>query len=417
MAVTHIEVSNFKSFKHMAVSLDDLNVIIGPNAGGKSNFVQIFKLLRDITTVGLDNAISLQGGVDFLINLSMGRSEPLCISATSNVPYRHYYGPRKKPVIQDVFETVYTAKLSFSATDRPPEIIEDTLTQRCRFLREQRAGGRVTEQEQIGPGTVTISHIKEAVTPSLELPPNMPVSERQIRAHLVPPYIHEFFKPGQLLIEAAHFPFAAPPIFGGIAVYDFDPSLARNAVPITGRADLDENAANLAVVLKNVLENPNRARKLSNLVTDLLPFVEDIRVEGFADKSLLIKVTEQYFNLPLPAFLLSHGTITITALIIALYFQNCSSVVIEEPERSIHPYLVSRVMNMMSDAAHSRQVVMTTHNPITVRHVPDRSVLLVSRGSDGFSTITRPSDEEHIRDFLKQEMGLDELFVDNLLTV
>ena len=59
MAIKRIKVSNFKSFKELDLELGNFNVVIGANASGKSNFVQIFKFIRDINDLGLDNAISL----------------------------------------------------------------------------------------------------------------------------------------------------------------------------------------------------------------------------------------------------------------------------------------------------------------------------------------------------------------------
>jgi AAA15 family ATPase/GTPase len=48
-----------------------MNVIVGANASGKSNFLQALKFLRDIKDFGIDNAISLQGGIDYLSNLQL----------------------------------------------------------------------------------------------------------------------------------------------------------------------------------------------------------------------------------------------------------------------------------------------------------------------------------------------------------
>jgi len=65
-------------------------------------------------------------------------------------------------------------------------------------------------------------------------------------------------------------------------------------------------------------------------------------VEKFADKSLLFKLKESYNKKQyLPASLISDGTISITALIIALFFEKRPLTIIEDPERNIHPYLIS----------------------------------------------------------------------------
>ena len=89
--------------------------------------------------------------------------------------------------------------------------------------------------------------------------------------------------------------------------------------------------------------------------------------------------------------------------------------IIEEPERNIHPYLISKVVNMMKDASQRKQIIVTTHNPEFVRHAGLENILLVSRGEDGFSIITRPADKEEVKTFLKNDIGIDELYIQNLL--
>ena len=75
MTIKKLIVSNFRSFDKINVDLHNLNVVIGANASGKSNFIQIFKFLRDIVEFDLDNAISMQGGSDYLLNANLGSSK------------------------------------------------------------------------------------------------------------------------------------------------------------------------------------------------------------------------------------------------------------------------------------------------------------------------------------------------------
>ena len=115
--------------------------------------------------------------------------------------------------------------------------------------------------------------------------------------------------------------------------------------------------------------------------------------------------------------MISDGTINIAALIIALYFDKNPLIIIEEPERNIHPHLISRVINMMKDASRNKQIIVTTHNPEMVRHADIKDILLISREEEGFSHISNPMDKQETRIFLENEMGLADLFVDNLLEV
>ena len=72
MAIRRLKVSNFRSFNELDVELGDFNVLIGANASGKSNFIEIFRFLRDIRKDGLRNAVALQGGSRYIQNLRIG---------------------------------------------------------------------------------------------------------------------------------------------------------------------------------------------------------------------------------------------------------------------------------------------------------------------------------------------------------
>ena len=213
--------------------------------------------------------------------------------------------------------------------------------------------------------------------------------------------------------------FFLPPleeIFSNISVYDFDPKLPKKATPITGKAELEEDGSNLSIILKDITENNEKRRKLFNLVKDLLPFIGNLDVEKFGGKSLLFKLQEIYFkNQYLPASLISDGTINITALIIALYFEKKPLTIIEEPERNIHPYLISKVVDMMKDASQKKQIVLTTHNPEIVKYAGLDNILLISRDKEGFSIVSRPVDKKEVKAFLENEIGVEELYVQNLL--
>lgn len=69
------------------------------------------------------------------------------------------------------------------------------------------------------------------------------------------------------------------------------------------------------------------------------------------------------------------------------------------------------------DAAKQKQIIITTHNPETIRYVSLEDILLVSRDKDGFSTISKPSKSEQVKNFLQHEIGIAELFAQDLLGV
>ncbi len=422
MRVKSIKISNFKSFDNLEVELGKFNVLIGANASGKSNFIQIFKFLKDITTSGLNNAISMQGGVEYLRNLNIGSSEHFMLKiVVSDTEFGLIGRPMKESIIGiETYDICYELSLKFKGKQKGGlgfEIAQDTLTQNCKFVKLKSHNKKIKfeESEEIGRGKIILSRTVDGkVNPKLEASNGVPIKVDDIFPQFLKEEKH---LPTTLFIERPYFPIhPIKRIFGDVSIYNFDPKLPKKAMPITGKLELEEDGSNLSIILNNITDDKSRRRKLFNLVKDLLPFISNLDVGRFADKSLIFKLKETYFkNQYLPASLISDGTINITALIVALYFENKPLTIIEEPERNIHPYLISKVVDMMKDASQKQQIIVTTHNPEIVKYAGLDNILLVSRDDKGFSTVSRPIDKEEVNTFLKNEIGIEELYVRNLL--
>ncbi len=415
MSVKRIRVRNFKSFRDLDVELRPFNVLIGANASGKTNFVRIFEFLRDITHHGLENAISLQGGVPYLRNLNLGASEDLCVEVESDdeeyqVIERGGDGLRKL----GCKETKYAFSMEFEKTGTSFSIGKDD-------LRQVLSAHQLKESAEEIQDTVYVSRDDERIAITTQ-PPDSKMKD--ILDELFPPSIRGIGvdDPHSLLMESSVRIFLPIILFRGLldrtTIYDFDPSVLKGVHSLTGKAQLEPDGSNLSIVLKNILGDKEKKRKMANLVGDLLPFVSDMGVEESADKSLLFKLREKYFEKQyLPGAMLSDGTVGITALIVALYFENKPLAIIEEPGRNIHPHLLSKVVEMMKDASSHKQIIVTTHNPELVKHAGIENLLLVSRDEDGFTTVTRPSEKEEVRTFLQQDMSVDDLYVAGLLEI
>ena len=344
MAITKVKVSNFKSFDELEVELRPLNIVVGANASGKSNFVEVFRFLRDLGTYGLENAVSIQGGMEYLTNLQIGRARPLVVELT--------YTDDEVPL--SVPET-YRLALSFNSSGLGFEVVEEVLL-------------RGRGDEIIKTSRAKGSHFPE-------------------------------------------FPF-------GLAIFDLEPKLSKKAVPIAGKADLESDGSNLALTLRNLLQDDEKRSVLVALVQDLLPFVEDIRVDRFSDKHLSISLEERYSRGHfLPAAVLSDGTLQLTTLIFALYFDKSTVTIIEEPDRNVHPHLISRMADMLEDTSHEKQLILTTHSPELVKQANLSDLLLVHRDKQGFSRISRPAESGELKIFLSHDLGIDKLYVQNLLDV
>ncbi|MFH1860553.1 MAG: AAA family ATPase [bacterium] len=406
MTIKKIRISNFKSFNDLEIELGNFNILIGANASGKSNFIQIFRFLQDIANHGLENAISMQGGVEYFRNVSIGSSENFSLEVVfddidNNEMVKCMKGKEGRFDIQGrTYELIYNLDIKFSEGNSGFEICNDRIIEKCKFFELEK---------EIGQGEIILSNINGNVQQEFK---NLPAEID----NYPPSFIKELPSEGSLI--QAQNSYLLWRIINNISIYDFAPKLIRESAPIIGKAELEENGSNLALVLKNVIEDKERKRKISNLINYLLPFVEDLETEKFADKSLLFKLRESYSkDQYLPSFLLSDGTINITAIIIALYFEKKSLAIIEEPERNIHPYLISKVVEMMKEVSLKKQIIVTTHNPEIVKHADLKDILLISRDKEGFSVISKPAEKEEVKIFLENEIGINDLYVRNLLGV
>ena len=220
-----------------------------------------------------------------------------------------------------------------------------------------------------------------------------------------------------LLLESPFVRLFAEPVcnwFRAIGLYNFDPDKAKSPVPVAGPSELETDGSNLAVVLKKLLSDEDTSRSIRNLCQYNLPYLKDMGVEQLADRFITIKVQESFAEgKELPAFLTSDGTARIIALVVALYFQKQKRFAIfEEPERHLHPKVLSGLMELFKEVSERRQILMTTHSQQLVRHAGLENILVISRDDDGFSQITKPTDRKHVRVLLEHEVfSIDELFV------
>jgi len=69
MVITRLNLKNWRNFQEASASLRERTYLIGPNASGKSNFLDVFRFLRDISKPyggGLQKAVEDRGGISKL---------------------------------------------------------------------------------------------------------------------------------------------------------------------------------------------------------------------------------------------------------------------------------------------------------------------------------------------------------------
>lgn len=411
--VENIKVQNFKSFKNVNVSLNNFNVLIGANASGKSNFTEIFNFLKHLATSGLDDAISLQGGLEYLQNFNKDPDQNLAFEITlrgSTARQIEFFEDVTTPHKLYVSKAIYRFKIKFTKRMKF-KIVEDAWV----LYLDVCVRDITKHYKKQSTSQVIVTNKNNMLKLDMDLPKDVEINNDTARYILT-----KKLKPNSLLIEN---PIVTRIVLDGIAdiffeteVYDFAPKLAKRAIPIKETVKLKNDGSNLTTTLKKIIEDGEDRRQFTNLITNLLPYVDSISTRKFVDRSILFTIKERYFkDQSLPSILVSDGTVNIVGLILALYFQFSQLTIIEEPERNIHPSLMSHVVENMNEASCKRQVIVTTHNPEIIRYTDINNILTVKRDDDGNSEIVKPGDQEDVKDFLANDMDIEELYVQNLL--
>ena len=61
--ITSVDLTNYRSIAGCKVKLGSLNILVGRNGAGKSNFLDALTFLRDATRYSLDQAVRQRGGI------------------------------------------------------------------------------------------------------------------------------------------------------------------------------------------------------------------------------------------------------------------------------------------------------------------------------------------------------------------
>lgn len=175
----------------------------------------------------------------------------------------------------------------------------------------------------------------------------------------------------------------------GARIFQISPlELRRPGVPTPNPA-LERYGENLPALV-NFFRNkgPKEAwEQVFNAMQQIVPNLEDIDTDFSADRRLVLRFHEAGVGRPWNANEISDGTIQSLALFCALFDPRITLAFIEEPENSVHPWIVRVFSEACRSAARGgKQIVVTTHSPAMLKSAKPAEVKLIWR-RDGRSHI------------------------------
>jgi predicted ATPase len=352
--IKSITVEGFTSIKSAVVDLRELNLLVGANGAGKSNFISALGMLGRIVDGELGLFVGLAGGASAL--LSDDPDSPGQVS------------------LEVQFEAGgYTATLIAAAGD---ELI---------FLDESLWLSRIH-----GPSTsIGRGHRESRLTEADNI---LQSSDRAW------PIINALR--GCRVFHFHDTSRDAPVKQQG---YESD------------NLSLHPDARNLAAILLNLRETePSNYRRIVGAIKQVAPFFRDfVLAPERSTERLRLRWQQEGSDTIFPADALSDGTLRFICLATLLGQPELPGVIVlDEPELGLHPFAIVQLADMLRSVSKRSQVVVATQS-VTLMNQFDADDLIIVDRRNGFSSFERP-DQQRLSDWL-EDYSLGDLWEKNLL--
>ena len=172
-----------------------------------------------------------------------------------------------------------------------------------------------------------------------------------------------------------------------------------------------QNGEELAPFLYNLREaNHGKYEAVEDSLKAAFPGFESLSFPVFATGMISMTWKEKAFRNPFYMHELSEGTLRFLWLVSLLQSPGLSTItMIDEPEVSLHPELLSLLADLMREASLRTQIVVATHSDRLVRFLEPKEVVVMDiNEEDGAATMTW-GDELDLEGWLT-EYSLDEVW-------
>lgn len=393
MRLERLHVRRFKSLYDVDLHLEDFSVLTGPNGAGKTNIVDAIAFLGEVYSFGVEYAVGRAGGIDAIAFRDKRRTT---IGVEFDV--RATFTLRETRALRLVLTRHLRAEGASSEVRDQIFAISHKFT--LKPASEQSATDYAVSTETLnltlvsGDGIIPLLTASSAEdgesAPEVEISPSdaslTPVqrSARQLLLNNVERVTSDLLgvAPGASILEWLRL---LPPVrefqnrMSYIRAYRLNPAGCRQAGVLTPNATLESNGGNLpAVVARMSKSEPAVWEKILVSMRQLLPDLTRIDAVPSAEHGLVLRFYESDRVRPWSAYEVSDGTIQALAMFAALHDPRPPIVVVEEPENTVHPWVLRSFLEQ-ARGLKNKQVVLTTHSPVLLRLIRPEDVYLLWR--------------------------------------
>ncbi|MEM1000806.1 MAG: AAA family ATPase [Bacteroidota bacterium] len=389
------------------VPLTPMTAVIGKNGVGKSTMFDAFGFLSDCLRVGVEEACDMRGRGGFERIRSQGQEGP--------IEFELYYreDSRARPI-------TYELAIDLDASARP-YIVRERLRQRRKgqkhgrpfsFLWLQNGRGWAwtgnDALSEVSKETEDLSSLEHEI---IETPETEQVELSDVRRLGI--LTLGALKQHPRITKFREF------IEGWYLSY-FTPDAARS-LPMAGpQKRLNIHGDNLGNVVQFMeREHPKRFRSILKRIAEKIPGIDRVDTKKTDDGRLLLRFNGQGFKEPFFSQQMSDGTLKVFAYLLLLEDPSPPPFIgIEEPENGLYHKLLEALAHEFRTHATGRggsQVFVTTHQPYFVDALSPDEVWVIQKGSDGFATVKRASEDPIVKNLVTEGLPLGGLWYSDYL--
>ena len=326
--ISNIKIDNYKSIRNLDLEMNSINILIGSNGAGKSNFVGFFKFLKNIYDQKLQNYVSEEGSSEDIFHLGSKTSE-------------YIKGQLEFKVSSD-FKCGYGFKLKQSSVDNL--FFDEEYALICNI----EESSYIPIPESLGSG-----HTES----------KLPYQRDSSIGAIANSYMESF--------RVFHFHDTSKT------------SKLRKPANINDNDFLREDGSNLPAFLYWIKEkHPKDFKKIEATICSVAPFFEkfDLKPDNINEEKIRLRWKEKKSDAYFDAKHLSDGTLRFIALTTLLMQpEKPGVIIIDEPELGLHPFAINKLAGLINKASMHAQIIVSTQSVNLIDNFEPEDIITVDR--------------------------------------